>query len=424
MNKLISKILNMKLILSFVFLLTSFFCAADNYFVKSYISSGFTTTDIDGKITHYDKKTEIQVYVIDGREYCSINLYKGENLFNPIVLSTSPLTTKEEDEIVLLSNCEEIKEGGDKLISLLSFHYDLAKSRTIPKVIKFSPVFSGTYFDFMDIEENVKLIDGANDDGHICINNMKLKLPLRVIENPYNYSSKDRVSVTRIYLFNDETIVDFYCNNYADDESKYEYCNINSKSYIEAGGKKYELLKADNIALAPSKTFFDTSKKIDQKNFTLHFKAIPITTSSIDFIEESGSDWNIYDLDVSNSTKRYENENEFKLRKLKIFRNDNLKEVIEDGVLKTCYQFRDNEGIYYQILISKEGEGSAFIIREIKKNRNTNKKQKQLYKAYLGNEKTQLIKKARKKDFDDAVNDAINKAKKATDEAINKVLKP
>ena len=139
MNKLISKILNMKLILSFVFLLTSFFCAADNYFVKSYISSGFTTTDIDGKITHYDKKTEIQVYVIDGREYCSINLYKGENLFNPIVLSTSPLTTKEEDEIVLLSNCEEIKEGGDKLISLLSFHYDLAKSRTIPKVIKFSP---------------------------------------------------------------------------------------------------------------------------------------------------------------------------------------------------------------------------------------------------------------------------------------------
>ena len=253
---------------------------------------------------------------------------------------------------------------------------------------------------------------------------MKLKLPLRVIENPYNYSSKDRVSVTRIYLFNDETIVDFYCNNYAEDESKYEYCNINSKSYIEAGGKKYELLKADNIALAPSKTFFDTSKKIDQKNFTLHFKAIPITTSSIDFIEESGSDWNIYDLDVSNSTKRYENENEFKLRKLKIFRNDNLKEVIEDGVLKTCYQFRDNEGIYYQILISKEGEGSAFIIREIKKNRNTNKKQKQLYKAYLGNEKTQLIKKARKKDFDDAVNDAINKAKKATDEAINKVLKP
>ena len=416
----------MKLILSFVFLLTSFFCVADNFFVKSYISSSFTTTDIDGKITHYDKKTEIQVYVINGQEHCKISLYNGENLFDPIILSTSPLTTKNEDEIVLLRNCEETKEDGYKLVSFLSFHYGLEKSRIVPKVIKFSPVFSGIYFDFMDIEE-INNLNDVEDEGYIYLNNTELKLPLRVVVNPYNYSSKDQVSITRILLFNDETIIDFYCNNYVDDESIYEWFNINSKSYIKADGKKYELLKADNIAIAPSKTYFDTSKELDQRNFRLHFKAIPLYVSSIDFIEESGSDWNIYDLDISNTTNRYENEYEFKLRKLKIFRNDNLKEEIDDGVLRTCYQYRDNEGIYYQVLISKAGEGSAFIIRGPKRSENSKKSKKSqkevLYKAFLGEDVTELIKNARKKDFDDVVNDAIKNARQAADEAINKVLK-
>lgn len=289
----------MKYLLSLFFLLSSVFVYADNFFVKSYISNNFTTKDLDGKVTHYDKKTEIQIYVIDGQEHCRISLYQGENLFEPMVLSTSPQTTKSEDGIVILHNCVELREDGNKLVSLLSFHYDLAKSRTTPSVIKFSPLFSGIFFDFLNIEVNTRQIsevDKAN--GYISLNNRYLKLPLKVIENPYNYSSTDNVRITRICVFDNETIVNFYCNNYIDDETICEWYNINPRAYLKTKDKEYKLIRADGISLAPSKSFFDTSKDLDQRNFTLHFPAIPLLTESIDFIEDKESDWNIYNISM------------------------------------------------------------------------------------------------------------------------------
>lgn len=290
----------MKLFITLLLLLTGIFANASDYYIKSYISNNFTTTDLEGNITHYDKKTEIQVYVKDGQEHCRINLYQGDNLFDLVVLSSNPLTTKNEDEIMILHNSVEQREDGSKIVSLLSFHYDLAESRTTPSIIKFSPVFSGIYFNFLDIEVDNRLIGEVEKaKGYVSINNLKLKLPLKVVENPYNYSSKDQVRIFRICLFDDETIVDFYCNNYIDDDSRCEWYNINPKAYIKADGRKYELKKAENIALAPSKSFFDTSQKIDQKNFTLHFSAIPLLTETVDFIEDEESDWNIKNIGMN-----------------------------------------------------------------------------------------------------------------------------
>lgn len=403
----------MKFYFLLFFLLTSFVIKADDYFVKSYVSNNFTTTDLEGKVTHYDKKTEMQVYVIDGQEHCKISLYQGEDLFEPKVLSITPLTTENEDEIMLLHNCVEQRENGEEIVSFLSFHYNLAKSRMVPSTVRFNPLFSGIYFEFLDIEENNRQIGEAEKvNGFVFLNKKNLKLPLKVIENPYNYSSKDKVNILRISLFEDETVVDFYCSNYRDDESIYEYCNINSKSHLQADGKKYELLKADNIAMAPSKTFFDTSKKIDQLNFTLHFQPVPLKTESIDFIEYKESEWNIYDIDLSN-TFSCENEYRLRLKKEKIYFDSDFEEEIEDGVLKTCYNFKDIKGDMYRIFISQKGEGSAYIIK-------TNKKTKQLYKAYLGKKETELLKIARKEDIDNTLNGLINKARKAVEESITK----
>lgn len=355
----------MKYFLPFFILLSSVFVHADNYFVKSYISNNFTTTDMDGKITHYDKKTEIQVYVIDGQEHCRISLYQSENLFDQEVISTTPLTTKNEDEIMILHNSIERKEDGSKIVSLLSYHYDLAKSRTTPSIIKFSPILSGIYFDFLDIEVNNRQIGEVEKaKGYISLNNINFRLPLKVVENPYNYKSTDPVSVYRICFFDNETIVDFSCINYIDDETICEWYNINPKAYIKANGQKYELIKADNIALSPSKSFFDISKKLDNKNFTLHFPAIPLLTETIDFIEDEESDWNIKNISMNGYYYPRSKEQEEQL----VFYH--LKKIAEQGDVDTQYYL----GTLYErgIGIAQDFQQAAFWYKKSAEQGNVN----------------------------------------------------
>ena len=72
----------------------------------------------------------------------------------------------------------------------------------------------------------------------------------------------------------------------------------------------------------------------------------------------------------------------------KTFKQVQSEKAIKKGAepLATGYTWEDSKGVKYPIYISNGGKGSAFIIRTSK---NTGKQ----YKAYLGKEITQEIKK-------------------------------
>lgn len=72
----------------------------------------------------------------------------------------------------------------------------------------------------------------------------------------------------------------------------------------------------------------------------------------------------------------------------KTFKSVQTEKTIKKGAepLATGFTWEDNKGVKYPIYISNGGKGSAFIIR-------TSKKTGKEYKAYLGKEMTQEIKK-------------------------------
>lgn len=70
------------------------------------------------------------------------------------------------------------------------------------------------------------------------------------------------------------------------------------------------------------------------------------------------------------------------------FKSVTSERTIKKGAepLKTPFFYEDSKGMKYPIYISNGGKGSAFIIR-------TSQKTGKVYKAYLGKEMTQDIKK-------------------------------
>jgi hypothetical protein len=80
------------------------------------------------------------------------------------------------------------------------------------------------------------------------------------------------------------------------------WIRIAQHTYIEVQGsqKKYELIEAKNIPLAPEK--FEFESKEDWRVFSLYFKPIPLKSCVIDIIEEEQpdeKDFNFYGVSVN-----------------------------------------------------------------------------------------------------------------------------
>ncbi|MBF1545110.1 MAG: trypsin-like peptidase domain-containing protein [Prevotella salivae] len=87
-----------------------------------------------------------------------------------------------------------------------------------------------------------------------------------------------------------ETVLTISCKN----NLSGGWMNINKNAYIVANGTKYTLTGTEGIAYSPNYTYF--SYQGESKIFKLHFHAIPKNTNSIDFIEDTNSQWRLYGI--------------------------------------------------------------------------------------------------------------------------------
>ena len=75
-----------------------------------------------------------------------------------------------------------------------------------------------------------------------------------------------------------------------------EWCNIDRNTYIMVDGKRYTMTKAEDIKIAPDKTYF--SYPGQEITFTLYFPAIPSSATSMDLIESPNSLWKFYGIKI------------------------------------------------------------------------------------------------------------------------------
>lgn len=75
-----------------------------------------------------------------------------------------------------------------------------------------------------------------------------------------------------------------------------EWCNIDRNTYIMVDGKRYTMTKAEDIKIAPDKTYF--SYPGQEITFTLYFPAIPSSATSMDLIESPNSSWKFYGIKI------------------------------------------------------------------------------------------------------------------------------
>jgi len=101
------------------------------------------------------------------------------------------------------------------------------------------------------------------------------------------------IRIQRLTLSETQTVIEFqYSNRTA--QGYYQWINIDKNTYINVSGKKYRLLSADGIAIAPNQTLLNGVT--DNKLFRLVFPAIPQGTTSFVMIEPGDSDWKFYGI--------------------------------------------------------------------------------------------------------------------------------
>lgn len=113
---------------------------------------------------------------------------------------------------------------------------------------------------------------------------------------PYiNKRHDNSLILISVQITHNETILTFSHKN----ELVGGWMNIDRNSYIMANGSKYPLIEAEDISYAPNYTYFSHQGEI--KTFKLRFKVIPMSTTTIDFIENGSSEWNLYGIQLKNS---------------------------------------------------------------------------------------------------------------------------
>lgn len=134
-------------------------------------------------------------------------------------------------------------------------------------------------------------------------NNISLSsVPQSIIPNQkiYNYPSitrrgSNKLTVISVAVSDESTVLEMSDNN-SYPGGYYQWFSIYPDASIIANGRKYKLRSADGIALSPSVTYF--SGPNETKKFKLVFPPIPFSTSSIDFIESTDSEWKLYGINL------------------------------------------------------------------------------------------------------------------------------
>ena len=135
---------------------------------------------------------------------------------------------------------------------------------------------------------------------------MKKVQPHYLAEIDTGKQRKTNPVIMRIILNDQFTRIDFgYCAPWI--YVRGGWIRIAQHTYIQLQGslKKYELIEAKNIPLAPE--VFEFESKEDWRVFTLYFKPIPIRSCIIDIIEEeepTDRDFNFYGVSVKVDQKR------------------------------------------------------------------------------------------------------------------------
>lgn len=116
----------------------------------------------------------------------------------------------------------------------------------------------------------------------------------KVIDFPQykRHGTSNKFIISRIALSSTETRVEFeFTNNYAD------WFNVERETYIKGSGvNKLSFIRAENIAIAPSKSIFKTNGEI--LKFALIFPAIPKKTKSILIAEPKKNGWKFKDIKI------------------------------------------------------------------------------------------------------------------------------
>lgn len=135
---------------------------------------------------------------------------------------------------------------------------------------------------------------------------MKKVQPHYLAEIDTGKQRKTNPVIMRIILNDQFTRIDFgYCAPWI--YIRGGWIRIAQHTYIQLQGslKKYELIEAKNIPLAPE--VFEFESKEDWRVFTLYFKPIPIKSCNINIIEEENptkEDFNFYCVSVNVDQKR------------------------------------------------------------------------------------------------------------------------
>ena len=118
----------------------------------------------------------------------------------------------------------------------------------------------------------------------------------KVIEYPYvDFTYAENTRICKVSITDKETIVEMSNNN----ETRggyHQWMSIDKNTIIVVDGREYRLQKADGIAMAPDKTYFN--KKGETKIFRLYFQAIPKGTTSFNLLEPGNSNWKFYGVSL------------------------------------------------------------------------------------------------------------------------------
>ena len=133
-------------------------------------------------------------------------------------------------------------------------------------------------------------LSGSHSSGYNSSNSSN---NAKTINNPsISNSYSNKLSIRSVSISSSQTSITMTCTNPLDGG----WMNIDPNAYIVANGQRYTISRTSGIEFSPKYTWF--SYKGETKTFTLYFPAIPQNTSTIDFVENTSSEWRIYGISL------------------------------------------------------------------------------------------------------------------------------
>lgn len=120
---------------------------------------------------------------------------------------------------------------------------------------------------------------------------------LSIVNNPHvRITTAERARIKSVTLGRDYTAVEITSNNRGENNTYYQWCNIDRNTSLLVNGTRYAMLKAEGIKIAPDKTYYSYAGQ--EITFVLYFPPIPSSATSMDLIEPGGSSWKFYGIKI------------------------------------------------------------------------------------------------------------------------------